>query len=362
MIFDDQRNALYADAIRNAVDINSTVIDLGAGVGLHGLLAAKAGAKKVYLVEPAIGPDIAARVADRNSLLDTIECIEGVIEKSAIPGTADVIISVFTGNFLLEEDLLPSLFYTRDKYLAESGTLIPDRARMEVVPVTAVDYFDKMIGCWSRPSQGLDFTLLREFAANTIFYEDHQMMADAFLAEPEVILEMDFMTANEASCSEKLRVTISRDGVCHGWLGWFQIRLGDSWLSTSPREPKTHWRQAFLPLDPPLSVKAGEIMSFELKRPEFGEWAWTVEIGDVRQRHSAFLSNPVSPKTLEKKSGSFTARLNPEGALALKILGMLDGNKLTSNIAAEIAISHPDVFPNQKYARRFIIRLIEQFG
>lgn len=362
MIFDDQRNALYAAAIRNAIDVNSTVIDLGAGVGLHGLLAAKAGAKKVYLVEPAVESGIVARVADRNGLSGRIECIEEVIERSTIPETADVIISVFTGNFLLEEDLLPSLFYARDKYLAEGGTLIPDRAKMEIVPVTAVDYFDKMIGCWSKLSQGLDFTLLREFAANTIFYEDHQMMADAFLAEPEEILEVDFMTASEISCSKKVRVTISEDGVCHGWLGWFQIRLGDSWLSTSPREPKTHWRQAFLPLDPPLSVRAGEVMSFELKRPEFGEWVWTVEIGDVRQRHSTFLSNPVSPKTLEKKSDSFRARLNPEGVLALKVLGLLDGNKSTSSIAAEIAMSHPDLFPSLKLARRFIIRLIEQFS
>lgn len=361
MVFDDQRNTIYDDAIRKAVDAKSVVIDLGAGVGIHGLLAAKVGARKVYLVEPAVDLDIAAKVADQNSLTERIVCIEGTIEKSDIPEAANIIISVFTGNFLLEEDLLPSLFYARDKYLSEGGTLIPDRARMEVVPVTAAGYYDKVINCWSRPTQAINFDLLRKFAANTIYYEDHQSMVDGFLAEPAEMLEMDFMTESEASCSEKLRVKISKDGLCHGWLGWFQIRLGDSWLSTSPQEPRTHWSQAFLPLDPPLPVKAGEIMSFELKRPEFGEWTWTVETADVRQRHSTFLSNPVSLKTLEKKSGNFNARLNPEGELASKVLSMFDGNKSTSRISAEIAKSHPELFPDHEYARRFVIKLVERF-
>lgn len=361
MIFDDQRNSLYAEAINNIVDEKSVVIDLGAGIGIHGLLAAQAGAKKVYLVEPAAELDVAARVADQNGLFEKIKCIRGNIEESNLPESANIIISVFSGNFLLEEDLLPSLFFARDKYLTKDGTLIPDRAKMEVVPVTAADYFNKNIACWSKPAQKIDFSLLREFAANFIYYDDHQLMADAFLAEPVEILDMDFMTATSADCRSSVKIKITQDGLCHGMLGWFKIRLGDAWLSTSPLEPKTHWRQAFLPLDPPILVKAEQLITFELNRPEYGEWTWTVETPDSRQQHSTFLSEPLSTKTLHKKSDANKATLDTKGKVALFVLNKLNGDETTIAIAKEIMSSHPDIFPDQENAKRFVITLIERF-
>ena len=68
MVFDDQRNSLYSDAIHKFVKSNSVVLDLGAGLGIHGLMAACAGAKKVYLVEPAVELDVAAKIARQNGL------------------------------------------------------------------------------------------------------------------------------------------------------------------------------------------------------------------------------------------------------------------------------------------------------
>lgn len=361
MVFDDRRNAAYADAIAKTVNEKSIVIDLGAGIGIHGLMAAKAGAKKVYLVEPEVELDIATKVALQNELSHRIVCVGETIEQSRIPERVDIIISVFTGNFLLEEDLLPSLFYARDNYLEKGGRLVPDRAKMEVVPVTASKSHSKLVSSWSEDSQGLDFSLLRGFAANAVYYDDYSPLADNFLSDPVVIHDMNLMTATDASCDAKVQVTILEDGICHGWLGWFQIRLGDDWLSTSPQQPKTHWSQAFLPLDPPLPVKAGEVMSFELKRPEFGEWTWLVEVGGVTQRHSTFLSMPLSRDTLEKRSDDYRARINSEGRLAAEVLAMLGGEESTLSIALKMAAAHPDKFPDQQTAKRFIAKLIDRY-
>ena len=52
MLFDSTRNRAYARALEKVITPDTTVMDLGAGLGVHGLFAARLGAKKVYLVEP----------------------------------------------------------------------------------------------------------------------------------------------------------------------------------------------------------------------------------------------------------------------------------------------------------------------
>jgi SAM-dependent methyltransferase len=362
MVFDEHRNSLYANAINKCVNSNSVVLDLGAGLGIHGLMAARAGAKKVYLVEPVAELDVAAKIARQNDLSEKIQYIQGTIEESHIPESVDVIISVFTGNFLLEEDLLPSLFYARDKYLKPGGILVPDRAKMEVVPVSAPDYFNKYISGWSQPAQGIDFRLVREYAANNIYYDDHRELADGLLAEPAEIMEIDFMVAKKAECRCSIEVKITKEGNCHGLLGWFQTRLGDTWLSTSPLQPKTHWSQAFLPIDPPMPVAAGDVMSFRLQRPEFGEWTWTVKTGNTSQKHSTFLSQPVLSSVVQKKTDDYKAALNTKGQAAMYVLKKLDGNASTTDIATELVQAWPQIFPDLGHARRFVINLIERFA
>lgn len=361
MILDDYRNSLYADAIKKLVSPESIVLDLGAGLGIHGLMAANAGAKKVYLVEPGAGLEVATKVTELNDLSDRIICVRGNIEEVKLPEPVDIIISVFTGNFLLQEDLLPSLFYARDKYLKKGGILVPDRAKMEVVPVMAKGLFEKNIASWSTPSQGIDYELVREYAANSIYYGDHREEIDDYLAEPAEIIELDFMTAKKADCRNTIEVTVTKAGTCHGWLGWFQTRLGDNWLSTSPQVTKTHWGQAFLPLDPPLQMSAGDTISFQLHRPELGEWTWIVKTGNAEQKHSTFLSHPVTPGVLQRKSADHKAVLNVKGQAAMYVLQNLNGKMTTNNIATELVKSYPEVFPDHEHAMRFVINLIDRF-
>ena len=98
------------------VNSKSIVLDLGAGLGIHGFIAAKAGARKVYMVDPAKVLNLAEMVGQSNNLPDTIQYENKKIEEIQIPDTVDIIISVFTGNFLLTEDLLPSLIYAEKHF------------------------------------------------------------------------------------------------------------------------------------------------------------------------------------------------------------------------------------------------------
>lgn len=55
-------------------------MDLGAGLGVLGFIAAKAGAKKVYVVEPKPAVRTAANVASDNGLSDKVECVQEKVE------------------------------------------------------------------------------------------------------------------------------------------------------------------------------------------------------------------------------------------------------------------------------------------
>ena len=359
MFFDDLRNKFYAQAINQQVTEESVVLDLGAGLGLHGFMAIERGAKKTYFVEPASIIEITRQVVEANNLSERAECIRGTIEEVELPEKVDCIISVFTGNFLLTEDLLPSLFYARDHLLRPGGTLIPDRAMMEVVPVSAQEYYAKHIDCWSDTSTDLDFDLVRKFAVNTLYYDDPKNRKQEFLAEPVKLLDLDFMTATEAACRNRVEANITQDGLCHGWLGWFQTRLGEQWLSTSPNEEQMHWRQVFLPLSQPIQVKKGDAMEFELNRPEYGEWTWTIDIADIRQRQSTFNANVVSPKELLKLSNNYKAMLSNKGLATLNILKQMDGTQKTPSIVAHLLETYPQLFKAQLPAEQFIKKLIE---
>jgi SAM-dependent methyltransferase len=369
MVFDGTRNAAYTRALKKVITPDTTVMDLGAGLGILGLIAARLGAAKVYLVEPTVAIEVARTVAADNKL-DAVECIRARAEELQLETRVDVIVSVFTGNFLLSEDLLPSLFYARDHYLAPGGRLIPDRGRMEVVPVAAPAYYDKHVASWGEfprvcREQGLpelDYGALRPYAANYLLHDSTKHMQAKRLAEPAQVLELDFNTATKAACDNQVEVLIQSDGVCHGWMGWFQMRLEDEWLSTDGVSCKTHWSQVFMPLAKPLAVVKGDRLGFSLKRPERGEWTWTTCLGDQHQRQSSFLSRPIKLEDVQKKAPHYRPALNAEGEAAQWLLGRMKGDVPVGQLASELRELHQGLFREQTEAVRFVQDLVERFS
>ncbi|HEY6130420.1 MAG TPA: class I SAM-dependent methyltransferase, partial [Halioglobus sp.] len=227
MVFDTRRNQAYQRALKKVVTATTTVMDLGAGLGVHGLNAARLGAARVWLVEPAPIIEVARQIAADNRL-SNVSCFPCRVEELELEDKSDVIVSVFTGNFLLDEDLLPSLFYARDHYLVPGGTLIPDRARMEVVPVMAADYYQKHVASWSEcliqtpgvDNIALNYNAVRPYATNTLYYTTRESLNATPLAAPAPLMELDLALATRADCNHQIDVTLTQDGTCHGWLGW----------------------------------------------------------------------------------------------------------------------------------------------
>ena len=362
MTLDTRRNKAYMEALARVITPESIVLDLGAGLGIHGLLAAKLGAKKVYLVEPEDIIVVAREIARDNSFSDRICCLQGKIEEVDIPESVDVIVSVFTGNFLLEEDLLPSLFYARDKYLKPNGVMIPDVAVMEAVPVNAPNLHQQEIACWSKTHLGIDHRKARSYASNSLYYYNKELADAKYLAVPSQLKTMDFYQSRSTHCQVEVKQRIIESGLCHGWAGWFKMRLGEAWLSTAPHEPSLHWSAVFLPLDPPIEVEANEEVLFRLQRPPFGEWSWQVKTRTFQKQHSTFFAVPMTLKTVKKMAVDYQPQLDIKGKAALFVLSHCKGDISVRQLADRVKHDYSDLFITDEEALTFVQNLIASFG
>jgi PRMT5 oligomerisation domain/Ribosomal protein L11 methyltransferase (PrmA) len=362
MALDTQRNEAYAQALAQIITPESVVLDVGAGLGVHGLLAAQLGAKRVYLVEPQDVIKVAQEIARSNGWADRVICLQGTIEDVKLPEKVDVITSVFTGNFLLEEDLLPSLFWARDHYLKTDGVLLPQAGIMEAVPICAPELYQKDLEIWSQPHLGLDYSSARAYVSHSVFYYGKELDQPQYLAAPSEIFALDFHRATDTNCQVSIDYTINESGLCHGWAGWFKMQLGEQWLSTAPHEPPLHWSRAFLPLDPPLTMTAGEQVTFTLQRPPYADWTWTVETKQTKQTHSTFFAMPMNLEAIKKTSLDYQPQTNARGEAVLYVLSRSNGTRSVEILSNSLLQKYPQLFPNPQKAVRFVQKIVNGFA
>jgi Arginine methyltransferase oligomerization subdomain/Methyltransferase domain len=344
MVFDKVRNEAYFAAIASAIGATTRVLDLGAGAGVLGLEAARLGAQKVYLVDSSAVVRFASLIARDNNLEASVEAIQSPVETLVLDEKVDVILSVFTGNFLLEEDLLPSLFQARDRFLAPGGVLIPDRAKMLLAPVSVPTYYTRYIDCWGPDGEGLDYTTGREYAVNTAYYDTAENFQPNLLGEPVSLAELDFTTASHAQCKATVDLSFTTAGICHGFIGWFDMRLGQNWLSTSPLAPATHWSQVFFPFRKPLVVQQGEQANLTVHRPQRGQWSWIVQFGDERQAHTTAMSAPIKHSDFNNRTELSRPQLSDLGRAISHALAAMDGSASIGAIADTIMADYPAAF------------------
>ncbi len=103
-LIDTKRTIAFQKAIKKTVSKGDVVVDMGTGSGILAMMAAKAGAKKVYAVE--IDPNNIKTLRDtflKNGFENTIEVIEGSILDVQLPEKVDVVIGEMIATGLIEE-------------------------------------------------------------------------------------------------------------------------------------------------------------------------------------------------------------------------------------------------------------------
>ena len=261
MLSDSVRMNAFRKAIDQAVKPGDVVVDLGAGTGILGFLAIRAGAAKVFAIEQSDSIDLARAVAAKNGMSDRIVFLDKNSKDVTLPVQADVIVSETLGSFGVDENTVEFTIDARDRFLKPDGVLIPRGLRLYLAPVESGQIYGK-IDFW-REIHGIDFTPALEVFGRKIMVESIQPRQ--MLADPVLFDEIDFHRETRLTSEGKILFQMNRKGTVHGIVGWFELDLtGDIHLCTAPGQPETHWQQAFFPILDPIEVIGGDYMELTL--------------------------------------------------------------------------------------------------
>jgi protein arginine N-methyltransferase 1 len=291
---DRRRTRAYAEAIAQVVRPGSVVIDLGAGGGVLSVLAAKAGARRVYAIEGLPLGSVVVDSAKRSGVGEIVTFVQGLATELTLPELADVIVSDIRGVLPLYRGLVPSIVDARSRLLRTGGALVPLRDTLHAALVTAPAVYERHIAVYEGAPYGVDMRALRQMAVNRWY---HGPRADVrVVSDVAHLATLEYGTMTDTALDARFNLTSAMDGVVHGFLLWFDSELAPGVaFSNHPQCEESVYGRGFFPFERPLDLRVGDRVTIRLRAALFGRdytWTWDTDgvniATPVRFRQSTF--------------------------------------------------------------------------
>ncbi|CAE8704372.1 unnamed protein product [Polarella glacialis] len=264
MLRDEHRARQFESAIQKAVTSGDLVLDVGAGTGLLGMMAKKAGGE-VYACEGnSAFADVARRVQRANGLEFPIfaKTSQSLEVGPDLPRKVDVLVGEVLSSSLFGEGILATFRDAHRRLLRPGAKVLPRRARLHFA---VVEWDSVYRGSYAGQVAGLDLSAFNAFRAERRLLELPPVDGTVRrLTAATVGIEVDFGDPSDpliASASPLVRefdLPVLADGICQLVMVWWDADLtddGDVQLSTDPFQPLPafrhgHWgaRGQVLPL------------------------------------------------------------------------------------------------------------------
>jgi protein arginine N-methyltransferase 1 len=372
MIADQVRTDAYAQALREAIKPGSIVVDIGTGTGIFAVLACRYGARRVYAIEPSDVIEVARETAIANGCADCIEFIQALSTNVALPGRADVILSDLRGVLPPLGFHIPSIADARERFLAPSGTLIPQRDTLWAAVISARDVYDHHVTPWGGETLGVDMEPSRRKVVNT--WRKHRFQPEQIVLPPQLWGTLDYRTVSEPDVAGEVAWVVERPATAHGLAVWFNAQLMEEiGFSNAPGGRELIYGNAFFPWSNPVPLDNGDTVTValhaDLVRDDY-IWRWDTRVlaqghperAKANFRQSTFFGAPLTLRKLRKQSSAYVPKLNADGEIDRYVLSQIDGAKSSMTIAKELAELYVERFPDWRQALSRVGELSQRYS
>jgi protein arginine N-methyltransferase 1 len=365
---DKHRLAAFMRAVSSVVKSGHTVLDLASGTGIMGLLACRAGARRVYSIEMGGMVAVGREVARANGYGDRVVFIKGHSLHVDLPEKVDVVVADQIGSFGFDAGVIEFFADARRRFLKPEGVTIPRRMDLMLAPVEAVDLFDQ-VEFWNSSPADFDFSSTRAMAANTDYLVD--LSAKSVCGDAVVIASVDLNHAATEPFHGEATAIIRRSGALHGLGGWFSAELaaGIS-MTNSPLAPERIQRQQiYFPIDRAVQVVEGDSVKIRMTvRPAGSVVNWNVDVLDGCSgakkgsfRHSSWKGMLLPSENLTRTTPGFKPKLIPRGEGRRTVVNLCDGVRTLAEIEDEVFRLHPDLFRTREEAAGFVAEVVTRY-
>ena len=288
MIHDRVRTEAFRNAIEAVVRPGDVVLDVGSGSGILSVLAAKAGAARVYSVEETSIAVLAQELAVANDVGDIVRVVQGDAMELEPPERVDVVVSEWLGGFGIDEGMLVPVIAARDRWLKPGGSMIPSSVTAWAALVHD-RYLGEMLEFLGDTPYGVKLDALIDRTVNEIHYSGsyHHLVAGDLRSEPSALWTTDAgdITLEDAQAPHEAETLlhVHDDGTANALALWFSAELAPGIsLSVGPGDPPTHWGMTTAPLRSPVALTPGMAVGLRVRttlaRPA-GTWtSWAVAL------------------------------------------------------------------------------------
>ncbi len=369
MVADNGRISSYDRALRANIRPGSVVLDIGAGPGILSFLACRAGAARVYAVEPDDVIELARQLAADNGFSNRIEFIQAMTTEIDLPEKVDGIVAEVRGRSPFFQKGIVSILDARDRFLKPDGWIIPARDTIWAAPVSSIELYERFIGAWNTESQ-FNFDRARLKAVNNL--DAVQLNARDLVAAPQRLAVLDYKSLDAINFADEMRWIMNRAASAHGVCTWFdcETAVGIGY-SNSPASGERHiYKQLYFPWPDVVELIAGDQIRLRL-RADFihGDYVWSWETRVMRGervtsefRQSTFGGAPFAPDRLRKREHRFVPEPNEDYRIDRRVLDLMEQKLSLDEIAKVLVAEFPVRFKNWSAALAKAADLSEQYS
>jgi len=264
ILSDEIRNTCLEKAIKETVKEGDNVLDLGCGIGLLSVFAARAGAN-VYAIEANKKALTEAKaVVAGNNVDDRINFISGLstdIDTDLVK-PVDVIVSETLGLGGIGENIVKYVSDARRRWLKPNGTLIPSRIELYL----ALGYHQYLHG----PAK--DY-LLRNMCQGIV--EQYwklpiwgKVKKEWLASDPVNFHNIDLYSVDSLDIDQVVEFEAAKNSKVNFIAAWFNAVLSPSvTLRTSPYDPISHWHHLAYPIEE-RNIGRGDKLRFRVSQYE----------------------------------------------------------------------------------------------